>query len=279
MTWPRGNSFHTCGAKMPKCVRASAAVSGPECAGEDVQHAGAELAVLVLLAPDARRQIHQRRERAVGAAPRPDAGELVGIERRVLADEADRRRRVARFLNRRLQTRAERVLLGIVVAPEAAVLQVDRLGEVRGNRQHAVVGDVVQPLDDFGDRAPRAGHFAGLPEQRDLDVLLAPDTGFFTLSVCGSAGRFATRSRSSRNGSRVTSMRSLKSSFDLIADLDDAIGEPVAEAVLVEHRHRDVHVRLELEQPLARIGRPRRCGCPGTRRRSVPRRSSRAPTK
>ena len=31
MTWPRGNSFHTCGAKMPKWVRASAAVSGPEC--------------------------------------------------------------------------------------------------------------------------------------------------------------------------------------------------------------------------------------------------------
>ncbi len=32
MIWPRGNSFHTCGEKMPKCVRASAAVSGPECA-------------------------------------------------------------------------------------------------------------------------------------------------------------------------------------------------------------------------------------------------------
>ncbi len=30
MTWSRGNSFHTCGEKMPKWVRASAAVSGPE---------------------------------------------------------------------------------------------------------------------------------------------------------------------------------------------------------------------------------------------------------
>src|SRR5467141_2326444 len=30
MTWSRGNSFHTCGEKMPKCVRASAALSGPE---------------------------------------------------------------------------------------------------------------------------------------------------------------------------------------------------------------------------------------------------------
>ena len=49
-------------------------------------------------------------------------------------------------------------------------------------------------------------------------------------------------------------MRSGSSSVDLIADLDEAIGEPVAEAVLVEHRHRDVDVRLELEQPLARVG-------------------------
>ena len=44
--------------------------------GQDVQDARAELAVLVLLAPDARRQVHQRRERAVGAAERPHAGEL-----------------------------------------------------------------------------------------------------------------------------------------------------------------------------------------------------------
>ena len=152
MTWPRGNSFHTCGEKMPKCVRASAAVSGPECAGENVQDARAELAVLVLLAPDARRQIHQRRERAVRAAERPHAGELVGIDRRVLADEADRGRDVARFLNRGLEPRAARVRLRIVVAPEAAVLEVDRLRQIRGDRQHAVVRDVVQPLDDLGDR-------------------------------------------------------------------------------------------------------------------------------
>ena len=62
---------------------------GTRVPGQDVQHARAELAVLVLLAPDARRQIHQRRERAVGAAERPDAGELVGVDRRALADQAD----------------------------------------------------------------------------------------------------------------------------------------------------------------------------------------------
>src|SRR5690242_15812558 len=32
MLCPRGNNFHTCGEKIPKCVRALATVSGPECA-------------------------------------------------------------------------------------------------------------------------------------------------------------------------------------------------------------------------------------------------------
>ena len=57
--------------------------------GEDVEHAGAELAVLVLLAPDARRRVHQRGEGAVGPAERPHSGEFVGVHRRILADEAD----------------------------------------------------------------------------------------------------------------------------------------------------------------------------------------------
>src|SRR6185436_10662461 len=99
---------------------------------ENVQDAGPELAVLVLLAPDARGKIHERRECAVRAAERPDAGELVGIDRGVLADEPDRRRHVARFLNRRLEPRAERIRLGIVVTPERAVLEVDRLRKIRG---------------------------------------------------------------------------------------------------------------------------------------------------
>ena len=49
------------------------------------------------------------------------------------------RRHVARFLDRGLEPRAERVGLGIVVAPDAAVLEVDRLRQVRGQRQRAVV--------------------------------------------------------------------------------------------------------------------------------------------
>ncbi len=108
---------------------------GSGMAGQDVQHARPELAVLILLAPDARRQIHQRRERAVGAAERPHARELVGIDRGALADQPDGRRGVARFLNRGLETRAGRIRLGIVVAPEAAVLEVDRLRQVGGDRR------------------------------------------------------------------------------------------------------------------------------------------------
>ena len=142
---------------------------------------------------------------------------------------------------------------GIVVTPEAAVLEVDRLGQVGRDRHDAVARHVVHPLDDFRDRAARAGHFAGLAEERDLHFLLGAGRRIRHLdaSAC-SVGRFATRSRSSRNGSCVTSMLQLQVVLHLIADLDDAVGEPVAETVLVEHRHGDVHVRLELDEPLLR---------------------------
>ena len=45
---------------------------------ENMQHADAEFAVLILLAPDTRRSVHQRRERSVGAAQSPHAGEFFG---------------------------------------------------------------------------------------------------------------------------------------------------------------------------------------------------------
>jgi hypothetical protein len=51
------------------------------------------------------------------------------------------------------------------------VLEIDRLGEIGGDRQHAIAGDIVQPLDDFGDRAPCPGDLARLTEQRDPDIL------------------------------------------------------------------------------------------------------------
>ena len=68
-------------------------------------------------------------------------------------------------------------------------------------------------------------------------------------------------------------MRSGMSILDRVADFDEAIGEPVAQAVLVEHRHGDVDVGLELDQALARIGHRRLRACLRTSRRSVPRTS------
>ena len=77
----------------------------PGVRGENMQHANAEFAVLILLAPDTRRGVHQRRERSVGAAQRPNARELFGIDGSALAHQADGGRNVARFLNGRF-TRA-----------------------------------------------------------------------------------------------------------------------------------------------------------------------------
>ena len=72
--------------------------------------------------------------------------------------------------------------------------------------------------------------------------------------VCVSPGRFATRRRSSRNGSVLTSMLQLEIVLHVLAVFDDAVGEPVAEAVLFQHRHGHVHVGLELNEPLFRVG-------------------------
>src|SRR5215470_17185716 len=114
-----------------------------------VQHARSELAVLVLLAPDTRGQIHERREGAVRAAEGPDAGKFLRIDRGVLADEANGGRHVAGFLNGRLEPRSERIRIRIVVPPDTAVLEVDRLRKISGDGDRAVVRDVVQPLDDL----------------------------------------------------------------------------------------------------------------------------------
>ena len=138
-------------------------------AGQDVQHAGAERAVLVLLAPHARRRVHQRREGAIGARQRPDARELLGVHAGILADKADGRTHIARFLNGRLDAGAQRVGLRVIVTPQRAMFDVDGFRQVGGQRDEAVVGDVIHPLDDFGNGAARAGGFALLLEQRDAD--------------------------------------------------------------------------------------------------------------
>ena len=63
----------------------------PGMPGQDVQHPHAETAVLALLAPHPRRQVHERREGAIRAAQRPQAGELLRVQTGALAHQADRR--------------------------------------------------------------------------------------------------------------------------------------------------------------------------------------------
>ncbi len=140
---------------------------GTRMSRENMQHAHAEFAVLILLAPDARGSVHQRSERAIGAAERPNARELLGIHAGALAHQADGGGHIAGFLNRGFDAGAERIRLRIIVAPQAAVFHVDGFRQIGGQRDEAAVGDVVHPLDDFRDAAARAGNFARLAEQRD----------------------------------------------------------------------------------------------------------------
>ena len=42
--------------------------------------------------------------------------------------------------------------------------------------------------------------------------------------------------------------------FDGVADFDQAVGQPVAEAVAIEQRHHHIHVGLELDQAFAGVG-------------------------
>src|SRR6185503_2019903 len=108
MTWSRGNSFHTWREDAEVRARVGGGL-GAGVPGQDVQDARAELAVLVLLAPHARRQVHQGREGAVRAADRPYAGERLGVERCALPDEPDGAGHIARFLDRGLEPRPERI--------------------------------------------------------------------------------------------------------------------------------------------------------------------------
>ncbi len=202
--------------------------------GEDVQDPGAKSTVLVLLAPDAGGQVHQRREGAVGAAERPHSCKLVGVQRRALADQADGARRVARFLDRGLEPRPQGVGFGIVVAPDAAVLEVDRFREVGGQGQHPVAGDVVRPFNDLGHGPAGARRLARLAEQNDVELfLLARDR--------------IPHGERLRLGGKIGDLETIVQEWvvlhvdaerDLgrhrVADLDETIGQPVAEAIALE---------------------------------------------
>ena len=86
MTEPSGKRRVTPGAKIPKWVRESSAVSGPECPATHRIRAQAQVAVLGHLAEQAHRSVLEVRERAVGRAGTPVA---IEVRARVLG-EVDR---------------------------------------------------------------------------------------------------------------------------------------------------------------------------------------------
>src|SRR5262249_10708383 len=117
--------------------------------GQNVQDTHAETTILALLAPHPRRGVHQWCEGAIGAAQGPDPGELRRVKRGTLAHQSNGRGSIAGFLDRRLKARPNRVRLWIVVAPQAAMFDVNGLREVRRQSDKPIVRDVIHPLDDF----------------------------------------------------------------------------------------------------------------------------------
>ncbi len=224
-------------------------------ADQDVQHAHAELTVLVLLAPHPRRCVHQRREGAISARQRPYALELFRVECRALADHADGGTDIARFLNRRLDARAQRIGQRVVMAPQRAMLDIDGFRQVRRQGDETVVRHIVHPLDDLGDGATSTQLLAGFPEQADRNLFRRAGNAVGDGKVLrfdrqvGYLQAFVQE--------RVAAFREihLLVVLDAIAQMHQPLRDPVAQATLFHHRHDDVDVGLELDQPfLLRFG-------------------------
>ena len=136
------------------------------------------------------------------------------------------------------------------------MLHIDRFRKIGRQREEAVVRDVVHPLDDFRNRAARAGQLrpaCGTDVIGDL-LLGARDSDS---SRSRSAARPADWRRAADRpgtGRSSTSKCSGMSSFTRVADRHQPVRQPVAQPVAVQHRHHDIDVGLELDQPFARIG-------------------------
>ena len=218
---------------------------------QNVQNPRPERAVLILLAPYARGQIHERRERAVSAAERPYAHVRVRVERYRLPYQADGGGSVARFLNRRLQPPAARIRHRVERVPDRAVFDVDGFGEVRRHHDEAVVRDVIRPLDDFRDCPPRAANVSRLLEQLDGQVLRLAGrrVGHFRIlrlrrQVLDLQARIGERVFGAVDAERQVVVHA-------VANVGEAVGYPVSKPVPVENGHGDVHVALELDEALA----------------------------
>src|SRR5215471_8380140 len=132
-----------------------------------MQHAHTEPTVLILLTPDTRRQVHERGKGTIGTAQGPHPGELLWVECSALADEANGRGGITRFLNGGFEPGADRIGIWIVVTPEVAVFHVNGLGEIRSQGDKPVIGYIIRPLENFRNSPARAGHVPRLAEQGD----------------------------------------------------------------------------------------------------------------
>src|SRR5580704_9334782 len=139
------------------------------------------------------------------------------------------------------------------MTPQAAVLDVDRLGEIGGYGEEPVVGHIVHPLDDLRNGPPRSCSFPGFAKERNPDFLLFPRNWIrhrnllrFARQICYSQAIIeeGIAPDIDANGNLV---------LDCIADLYQPVRQPVAQAVVIEHRHDDVNVGFELDQALSRI--------------------------
>ena len=133
------------------------------------------------------------------------------------------------------------------------MLEIDRFRKVRRQGEETVVGDVVHPLDDFRDARRRARRLRP-PCGTELTAACfsAPEKRFVTVTVCGSTGRLATREPIVEERIALDVEMQRRIVLHGVADLDQPVGQPVTQAVAIEHRHHDVDVGLELDQPLAR---------------------------
>src|SRR5512145_2260711 len=104
-----------------------------------MQHPHTEPTVLILLTPDASRQVHEGGKGAIGTAQGPYTGKLLWVERGTLADEPNGRRGIAGFLNGGFEPGTNWIGLWIVVPPEVTVFHINGLGEIRGEGNKSVV--------------------------------------------------------------------------------------------------------------------------------------------
>ncbi len=163
------------------------------------------------------------------------------------------------------------------MSPQTAVLHIDRLGKIGGQRQETIVRDVVHPLDDFRDRAACARHLAGLAEKRDRHLLLAARKTIHGGHVLRFHRKIGDPQAivQERIGLHVEVKRHFI--LDGVANRHQTIRQPIAQPVAIEQRHHDVDIGLELDQPLARIGHRRLGEFPRIPRRNAPRRFGPAP--